>query len=188
MTAVADELCSTDASRRCLATLRELTGEADGPMERHSVRVVLLTEELGRRGGYALDSELVLCAGLLHDLGLYPGAASGAAYVTDSRRLAQTLLSEAGWEAARVTKAAEAVERHHELRPQWEHGNEVELLRRADLVEVSQGLVPMGVPRSFRQALARRVPVDGFVGEVLRGLVRSVRERPLTMWRIFKPK
>lgn len=103
---------------------------------------------------------------------MYPGAASGAAYVTDSRRLAQTLLSEAGWDAARVAKAAEAVERHHELRPQWTHGNEVELLRRADLVEVSQGLVPMGIPRSFRQDLARRVPVDGFVGEVVRGLAR----------------
>ncbi len=188
MPTVADELCTTDAARSCLAKLRELTGETEGPMERHSARVALLTEELARKGGYALDSELVVCAAFLHDLGLYPGAASGAAYVTDSRRLAETLLADAGWDAGRVTMAAEAVERHHELRPQWTHGNEVELLRRADLVEVSQGLVSMGVSRAFRQGLARRVPVDGFVGEVVRGLARSARERPLTMWRIFKPR
>ncbi|MCW2998382.1 MAG: Metal dependent phosphohydrolase [Solirubrobacterales bacterium] len=187
MPTIADDLCTTPATRRCLAVLRDLSGDVNGPMERHSVRVVLLTEELARRGGHTIDAELVLCAGLLHDLGLYPGAASKDAYVTDSRRLAESILTEQGWPAARVQLAAEAVERHHELPAQWSRGTEVELLRRADLIEVSHGLVSFGVTRAFRADLLERIPRDGFVGEVRRGLLRALRERPATLWRIVKP-
>ncbi|MCW3015821.1 MAG: Metal dependent phosphohydrolase [Solirubrobacterales bacterium] len=187
MPAIAEDLCTTPATQRCLAVLRDLSGDVNGPMERHSIRVVLLAEELARQGGHTLDSELVLCAGLLHDLGLYPGAASKAAYVTDSRRLAETILTEEGWPAERVELAAEAVERHHELPQQWSRGTEVELLRRADLIEVSHGLVSFGVTREFRTDLLQRIPRDGFVGEVLRGLGRALRERPATLWRIVKP-
>ncbi len=187
MSATAEDLCTTPTSLRCLATLRDLTGEVGGPMERHSLRVVLLAEELARMGGHTVDSEVLICAGLLHDIGLYPGAASKAAYVTDSRRLAETLLAEAGWPPERVRLTADAVEHHHELRAQWDRGVEVELLRRADLVEVSHGLIPAGIPRTFRQDLLQRIPRQGFVGEVLRGLGRSVRERPASLWRIAKP-
>jgi hypothetical protein len=185
---VADDLCTTPASQRCLAVLRELTGDAaDGPMERHSVRVVLLAEEIARRTGRAVDHEVILCAGLLHDLGLYPGAATKAAYVTDGRHLAERELSALGWDADRVRLAADAVEHHHELTSQWSRGNEVELLRKADLIEVSHGLVMAGVPRSFYKDLRQRVPRDGFVPEVLRGLGGAIRERPATLWRIAKP-
>lgn len=184
----ADDLCTTPAARRCLELLRELSGDAhDGPMERHSVRVVLLAEELARRTGKAIDAELVLCAGLLHDLGLYPGAATKAAYVTDGRHLAERELTALGWDAARVRLAADAVEHHHELTPQWSRGTEVELLRRADLVEVSHGLIMAGIPRPFYRDLLRRVPRAGFVPEVLRGLGTALRERPASLWRIAKP-
>lgn len=187
MTPTAEDLCTTPASLRCLAALRDLTGDVGGPMERHSLRVVLLAEELARLGGHAVDSEVLLCAGLLHDIGLYPGAASKAAYVTDSRRLAERMLTDAGWTAERVRLAADAVEYHHELRPQWKRGAEVELMRRADLVEVSHGLLSAGVPKAFRQDLLTRIPRQGFVGEVMRGLGRALRERPATLWRIAKP-
>jgi hypothetical protein len=187
MSAVAEDMCTTPASLRCLAALRDLTGDVNGPMERHSLRVVLLAEEIARLGSHRIDSEVVLCAGLLHDIGLYPGAASKAAYVTDSRRLAETMLQDAGWSAERARLAADAVEYHHELRPQWARGTEVELLRRADLIEVSHGLVPAGVPKAFRQDLLARIPRQGFVAEVMRGLGRAARERPATLWRIAKP-
>lgn len=185
---VADDLCTTPASRRCLELVRELSGAGPGgPMERHSVRVVLLAEELARRDGRAIDHEVVLCAGLLHDLGLYPGAATKAAYVTDGRHLAERELTALGWDAARVRLAADAVEHHHELTAQWALGNEVELLRKADLVEVSHGLVMAGVPRPFYRDLLRRVPRDGFVPEVLRGLGAALRDRPGSLWRIARP-
>lgn len=183
----ADELAGTDPERACLATLRELCGETDGPMERHSVRVYLLARKLAEHGGHEVDAELMLCAAFLHDLGLYPGAASKAAYVTDSRRLAERVLGDAGWSAGRIELCGEAVERHHELTAQWAHGTEVELLRRADLVEVSQHLIAFGLSREERAETLRTARREGFVGEVARGLARAARQRPASMWRIFKP-
>lgn len=185
--AVAEDLCTTPTTLRCLAALRDQTGEVGGPMERHSLRVVLLAQELARLGGHTVDDEVLVCAGLLHDIGLYPGVATKAAYVTDGRRLAETMLAEAGWSPERVRLAADAVEYHHELRPQWARGTEVELMRKADLVEVSHGLVSAGVPKAFRADLLARLPRQGFVPEVLRGLGRAIRERPGTLWRIARP-
>lgn len=183
----ADDLCTTPTATRCLQVLRDLTGEVGGPMERHCARVIVLTRELARRGGHSIDDELVVCAAWLHDLGLYPEVATKAAYVTDSRHLAERVLAEEGWDAARIRLCAEAVEHHHELPSQWARGNEVELLRRADLIEVSMGLVSFGIPRAFRQDLLARVPRDGFVAEIGRELGRAVRERPATLWRIARP-
>lgn len=184
----ADDLCTTPATQRCLAVLRELTGDAqDGPMERHSIRVVLLAEELARRDGNVVDAELLLCAGLLHDLGLYPGAATKAAYVTDGRVLAEKELTALGWPAERVCLCADAVEHHHELVSQAARGTEVELMRRADLIEVSHGLIMFGVPRKHYKQLLRRIPRDGFVPEVLRGLKGAIRDRPASLWRIARP-
>jgi hypothetical protein len=187
MDAVAENLCTTPTSLRCLAALRDLTGEVGGPMERHSLRVVLLAGELARLGGHDVDQEVLVCAGLLHDIGLYPGAATKAAYVTDGRRLTESMLGDAGWAPERVRLAADAVEHHHELRPQWALGTEVELMRKADLIEVSHGLVSCGVSKAFRSDLLARLPRKGFVGEVARGLGRALRERPASLWRIAKP-
>jgi len=178
-----DELVASDAERACLGELRTLVGAADGAIERHSVRVFVLAEELARRAGHTYDRELMMCAALLHDAGLY--VTGEAAYVTDGRRLAERLLGQRGWPPARVTLCADAVEHHHELVPQWWRGVEVELIRRGDLVEVTYGLVRFGVPRATIRELAARVPRDGFVREVVRALV--ARERPRTLWRIFRP-
>lgn len=183
----ADRMCRTETEVVCLAELRAQTGQVDGPMERHSVRVVLLTRQLARARALEIDDELVTCAGLLHDLGLYPGAASRQAYVSDSRRLAERLLTAQGWHADRTRRCAEAVEQHHAPRPQWRRGTECELLRRADLIEVSHGLLRFGLDRSQLDAIVAAVPRDGFATEVVRGVARSARERPATLLRIFTP-
>jgi hypothetical protein len=182
-TAAADDLATTEAERACLAELRRLVGAPDGPIERHSVRVLLLAEELGRRGGHEYDRELLVCAALLHDAGLY--APGDEAYVSDGRRLTERLLSARGWDATRLEVCASAVERHHELVSQWWRGVEVELIRRADLIEISHGLIRYSVPRPTVGSIVARVPRDGFVPEVVRALV--ARERPRTVWRIFRP-
>ncbi len=187
MPTLADELATTPAERASLDTLRDLVGGPNGPIERHSIRVFLIAEELAKRGGIDADRELLLCAAILHDAGLYPGAATKAAYVTDGCVLAHRLLEDAGWEPERVRLAGDAVERHHELRPQWSRGAEVELLRRADLVEVSQWTIRFGIPRSFLRSLEPRLPRKGFVPEVLRQLGIAARQRPATLWRIVFP-
>lgn len=187
MTTLADELATTDAERLCLDTLRTLVGAPNGPIERHSIRVFLIAQELAARGGIDADRELMLCAAILHDAGLYPGAATHAAYVTDGRVLAQRLLAGVGWPPERLRLAGDAVERHHELRGQWSRGAEVELIRRADLVEVSQRTIRFGIPRAFLRSLEPRLPRKGFVGEVLKQLGVAARKRPATLWRIWHP-
>ncbi len=184
---LADELSASQAARACLAALRGLVGSPDGPIERHSVRVFLLAKELARRGPDAIDPEVLLCAAILHDAGLYPGAATKAAYVTDGRRVAERLLAAEGWPDERVRLSADAVEHHHQLVTQWHRGVEVELLRRADLIEVSHGLVRFGLERAWLAQLRRNVRPDGFVGEVARQLAVAARRRPATLWRIVRP-
>jgi HD superfamily phosphodiesterase len=181
----ADELCESEAERAALAKLRELSAVSDGPMERHCARVFAIACELAARSEADLDREVLLCAAWLHDAGLYPGAATRDAYVRDGRVLAEGLLAEHGWPQGRIARAADAIERHHELRPQWDHGTEVELLRRADLVDLSGGLVGFGLDRAWVRALRRSVPARGML-RVIGGLVvRAARERPLSLPRIF---
>jgi hypothetical protein len=185
--AAADEIVRTAAEQACLVKLRDLVGEANGPVERHSARVARIAQELSRRGSYAIDREVVVCAAWLHDAGLYPGAATRKAYVSDGRVLARELLAGQGWTEERRALCGDAVERHHELTSQWQRGAEVELLRRADLVDVSQGLVRFGLPRLWVRELRSSIPVDGFVPEVLRQLAVAARRRPASLPRIFFP-
>jgi hypothetical protein len=79
------------------------------------------------------------------------------------------------------------VERHHELFPQWRRGVEVELIRRADVVEVSQTIRRFGLSRSWLGRLRSDVPVAGFVPEVLRQLAVAGRQRPASLPRIIRP-
>jgi hypothetical protein len=126
-----------------------------------------------------------MCVALLHDAGLYPGAASAATYVVDGRHLLERAVAPLEWPPERVTLAGEAVERHHDLRPQWSHGNEVELIRRADLVDVSGGLVRFGLDRAWLGQLGSRLPRTGLVREISRLVGGALRTRPLTMLQIF---
>lgn len=189
MPPAADALVETPAERACLQACRDLSGDpVDGPMERHSVRCFLLAEALGKKNDKPVDREVLLCAALLHDLGLYEGAKSkNNAYVTDGRVLADKVLAPFDWPTERRELVGAAVERHHELVPQWGRGNEVELLRRADLVEVSQHTIRFGLPKATRAEICARAPRKGFVGEVARELGTAMRERPRTIWRIFRP-
>lgn len=175
----------TADEQRCLEALQRASGGENGPIERHSRRVFLLAEELA--AGRDIDRELLACACWLHDIGLYPSVATKAAYVTDGRRVAEELLAD--WPAERLRLCADVVELHHEPRSQETRGLEVELLRLADRVEVSQGLLRAGLPRAVVRRIRREVPVRGFVPEVLRGLGRHAVRRPARMHQIlFPPK
>jgi hypothetical protein len=176
----------TDAELASRDALRELVGEFNGPMERHGLRVFLLAQALA--AGQQLDRELLLCAAYLHDIGLYPGAASKAAYVTDSRLFATELLARFEWAPERLQRLGDAIELHHTRGDHSSLGAEVELLRRADLIEVSQGVIRFGLSRGEVNRIRTEIPVKGFVPEVLRGLGRAAIHRPRTLPRIFKPR
>jgi hypothetical protein len=180
-----DELAISPAEREALSRLRAATGEIAGPMERHCLRCRHIAAELASRRSWIVDGEVLTAAAILHDIGLYPGVATADAYVADGAALARRLLAGNGWTPTRIELCAEAVDRHHELRRQRSRGVEVEALRLADLVDVSGGLLRFGLDREWLRELRRSVPARGLGGELAREVGRALRERPLTLPRIF---
>lgn len=169
----AEALCTTAAERACLRHLRWRSGEVGGPVERHSARVFAIVERLAAQKGIGVDREVALCACLLHDAGLYEPGSGGRLYLARGRVVAQDLLAPFGWPDDRLRLCLHAVELHHRLTPQWDEGAEVELLRIADLVDGSAGIVSAGLDRAWLRALFERVPRAGLYRELLRHSLRG---------------
>ena len=159
----ADELTQSESEAAALDALRTATGEIHGDMERHTVRQYLIAERLADTRGIAYDRELLLCASFLHDAGLYGPASSGDVYIKDSGRYARRTLEPLGWSEERLRTCVDACEQHHAFTARWWMPNEVELVRRSDLVEVLPALVRFGIPRSWlKRELWHAVPRAGF--------------------------
>lgn len=185
-TITADDVAESETERLALDRLREVTGETDGPMERHCLRGYLIGLRLAELRGADPDREVLFVAAMLHDIGLYDGASSGGVYVSDGAVYAEPLLTgREGWPPERIRRCLDAIERHHELRSQWAAGLEVELMRRADLVDVSAGLITHGAGRDWLHSLAASVRRDGTYREIGGLVLKAMRERPLSMPRIF---
>jgi hypothetical protein len=183
----ADELATTDAELACLAALREATGSVDDPMELHCLRQFLIAERMATDLGIDVDRELLLCATFLHDAGLYPSVTTGDVYVADSRRLAERTLEPFGWDPERLAKCLDAIEQHHATRSRWDWGAEVELVRRADLTDVTRGLIRFGVDRGWLRKLFREVPRGRFYRVISAGLLHEALHHPGNLPRIFTP-
>jgi hypothetical protein len=180
-----DALAETDASREALASLRAATGGAHGPMERHCLRCRHIGARIAERRGWPVDQELLTVASILHDIGLYPAVSKGGVYTADGAALAREMLARHGWEPERIERCADAIDRHHDVRSQLTRSSEAEALRLADRVELSSGLLAAGLDRTWLRAVRREIPVRGLWGELAREIGRALRERPLTMTRIF---
>jgi len=187
MRVYAEDIVSTEAEKASLAALRAAAGADDSVMERHCVRVFLIMEALAAQLGCRLDREVAVCASFLFEIGGYPLASSGDVYTRDGRRYAERLLSRFAWPNERLRRCLDAIERHHQLRPQWQFGAEVELLRRADLVDLAPAWFRGPLSRTWLRALAAQVPRVGLFA-MIAGLVRHMlRERPGTIGDIFRP-
>jgi hypothetical protein len=186
MSARADELVETELERRCLDELRRASGEVDGPMERHCVRNFLLVEMLAAKRGVTVDREVVLCGAFLHDVGLYDSVTHGGVYTDEGGEFAARLFTEAGASPERARLVDDTCAFHHAVTDQSKRGVEVELMRLADRIEVSGGLLPAGLARSQVRALFAEIPRKGFYGGVAGLLRHALAERPLSLPRIFK--
>ncbi len=183
----ADEVVSTAAERAALDTLRKAVGGIDTPMERHCLRVFLIMERIAADHRIGIDREVALCASYLFEIGAYPLASSRDVYTSDGRRFAMHLLEPFGWPEARVRRCLDAIERHHQLRSQAQYGAEVELLRRADLVDAFPAFFRFGLSRAWLADLFRRIPREGLYRTILSGVGAMLRERPATIPSIFLP-
>jgi predicted hydrolase (HD superfamily) len=182
----AEDLAGTDSEIAALAALREATGESGRAMERHGLRVFLIADRLATARELKVDRELLLIAGLLHDVGLYDAASHGGVYVREGAEFTAVLLRKHDWDEDRIRLCFDAIERHHELRSQWDRGDEVELIRRADLVDLSHGLVRFGLSREWIRDLFRSVSREGTYRTIGYDVARVLRHRPLTLPQIFR--
>ena len=185
MSLKADALVQTDAEKASLAALRDATGETDGVMERHTVRCFLLSQLLAEKHDAGLDREVTLCASILHDIGLYDKVSDGGVYTDEGGEFARRLALEHGWEARRAELCATACANHHAVRPQWEQGAEVEVLRLADRIEVLGGFSRGGLTGAQVEGVFEQVSRDGFYRGLLHVVGPSLRSRPLETARIF---
>src|SRR5918912_1985851 len=128
----ADALSITPAAQAALQALRAAAG-ANGPMERHCLRQYAIAERLA--GDRAFDRELLLCACWLHDAGLFTDSCDP--YVTEGARLAARVLEPFHWPPERLQLCMDACEQHHAPRSRMTLGLEVEVVRQADLVDVT---------------------------------------------------
>jgi hypothetical protein len=181
-----EDLVRSDSDVAALAKLREVTGQAGGPMERHGLRVFLIADRISTARGLEVDRELLLIAGLLHDIGLYDEASHGGTYVVEGAEFTADLLRDMHWDEGRIRLCFDAIERHHETRSQWDRGAEVEVIRRADLVDLSSGLVRFGLTHEWLRDLFESVPRDGTYATIGREVASQLIHRPLKFAQIFR--
>ncbi len=166
-----------------LEGFREALGPDAAAYRNHVCRVLAFAARL-LPPGRPIPEPLVF-AGIFHDLGIWTDRTFD--YLGPSRRLAATAMEGAG----RPGLAAEVeavIEYHHKLTPYrgaFEAG--VEVFRRADLVDVSLGLVRFGLPGPFVSRVRREFPNAGFhrrlVELTFRQLLRTpLRPLPMLRW------
>lgn len=117
---------------------------------------------LGRSDGeVSADAAL---AWAVHDLGIW--TAGTFDYLDPSAALAGEYAG--GFGIADPARAMQMVTEHHKLR---RHGDaETEAFRKADLMDVSHGLIRFGVPRAEVKAVVRALPYRGFHRFLAKGL------------------
>lgn len=117
--------------------------------------------------------DAVALAWATHDLGIW--TASTFDYLAPSADLARRYADEFG--VADTGQLHAMVTEHHRLRAVGDRV--VETFRRADLVDVSRGLLRRGIARSSVRATVERLPYNGFHRFLARGLSRHALGHPL---------
>ncbi|MNK78132.1 hypothetical protein D3C87_977510 [compost metagenome] len=76
---------------------------------------------------------------------------------------------------------------HHKVRPyRFANATTVEAFRRADLIDVSLGLVRFGLPRAYIKTVQSTFPDHGFHGMLMRQSVRQFLRSPLRPLPMFR--
>jgi hypothetical protein len=105
--------------------------------------------------------------------------------VTEGARLAARVLDPFGWPRERVQRCMDACEQHHAPRSRMAMGLEVELVRQADLIDVSAGLVNFGVDRRWLRELFRDIPRALLWRLIGSAVLNDLRHRPASLAGVF---
>jgi hypothetical protein len=156
---------------------------ADRPAYRgHVYRVFHFCRVLAADG--ASRGDALALAAVFHDLGIWSDGTVD--YLPPSERRLREHCARIGRDAE-ADELARMVEWHHKLTPYRGPGAAlVEPFRRADLVDLSFGLVRFGLPSAWVDAVRQAFPAAGFHARVVRlvaGHVLRHPRRPLPMMR-----
>lgn len=148
----------------------------------HAHRIFHLTRAL-RGQGCETEDRLIAIAAVFHDIGIWSHKTFD--YLDPSAALASAWLDEQGWaSAAPVVRAM--ILNHHKVRRAGPSRDLVEAFRRADWIDVSQGLLTLGLPKGLYADLKQAYPYAGFHTLLLKlGAQNTLRHplRPMPMMR-----
>lgn len=140
----------------------------------HVYRVLNLARVLVDDGGDRDDKLAVAAA--FHDLDVF----STLDYLAPSIRAQDAWLKQTGRHAW-APELAVVIAEHHRFRTyRGVHASMAEGFRRADLVDLSQGLIRFGIPREYVSAVRNSFDVETFFTRVIpRMTARHLRRHPL---------
>lgn len=148
----------------------------------HVYRVLNFCRALA--GGAAHDDKIAYAA-VFHDLGIWSDRTVD--YLPPSSARLRTRLEQAGRHAW-SEELTQMVELHHKLTPdRGAHAALVEPFRRADLVDLTFGVVGFGLPRAFVHEVRATWPAAGFharVVQLVSGWALRHPLRPFPMLRL----
>ncbi|GAA1463434.1 HD domain-containing protein [Williamsia maris] len=149
----------------------------------HVLRVLTLSDALWNRLRTAqrttrqrpsTDGDFLIAA-TFHDLGIWTEGTFD--YLQPSIQLATDFIR-GGTECNDRELVASMIAQHHKVRTAAEPANPIELLRRADAIDVSLGFVRHGIPPRTYRDCARTYPSLGFHRKLLKLTVRRSLGHP----------
>lgn len=166
-----------------LETLLDAHSEAIGldliAYRNHCCRVVNLCMALYGDDPDALEKAQIAAA--FHDIGIWTHKTFD--YLAPSSELALQYLRQSG-RGGWSDEVAAMVTEHHKITAA--PGKLVDAFRRADLVDVSLGLLRAGLPANFVSALKREYPNRGFHKRLLQLGAQRLRSHPLSPMPMMK--
>lgn len=152
------------------------------PYRNHVYRVIHFS--LALRVSDDEERRKVIIATCFHDLGIWSGQTFD--YLPPSLAAARDYLRQNGldqWSA----EVELMIDQHHKLRPFRDNRFPlVELLRRADLIDVSLGIRRFGLPRGYVKQVRQTFPNAGFHERLVRLVWDGLRHRPLNPLPFYK--
>lgn len=147
----------------------------------HCLRTYAWAAMLAQTGRTAVDSELLYCASVLHDLGLTAAHdghdPSCSCFAVEGARAAHAFAAQHGWTQERCDRLAEAISLHLNVRVGLGHGPEAHLLHEGAALDVI-GARAGELPRQSRQAIESRYPRLEFATAMPATMQRQSQLRP----------
>lgn len=141
----------------------------------HTYRVANFCTVLARDG--ETTRQKIAVAAAFHDLGIWTDHTFD--YVPPSERLAHSYLVQAG-HADWAPEISAMIHEHHKITPYRTNSTWlVEAFRRADLVDISRGIITFGMARKFLRQVFTAFPNAGFHKRLIELSLRWFLSHPL---------